>query len=139
MDWLDHAVFSAAPPDWQPGRYLPVVDILFSYTELFEFAARLALIEAYSISDWVHLEITLRGLSGRRLYSDTWPQTPIRLGEAREAQIEEFPYEEDLPRSELIADAHQLALQQAEQLFQRFGWSPTPGLLKRIQAEFVRS
>ncbi|HET8631990.1 MAG TPA: hypothetical protein VFL91_31575, partial [Thermomicrobiales bacterium] len=65
--------------------------------------------------------------------------TPIRLGEAREAHIEEFPYEEDLPRSELIADAHQLALQQAEQLFQRFGWSPTPGLLKRIQAEFVRS
>ncbi|HEX5504095.1 MAG TPA: hypothetical protein VFW96_15825 [Thermomicrobiales bacterium] len=137
IDWLDHSAFPVAPPDWQPGQYLPVVDVLYRYTEIFEFAARLALIEAYSISDWVHLEIALRGLHGRRLYNDV-PGTTIFLSD-REAQIEEFPYEADLPRSELIADAHRLALHQAEQLCQRFGGSQTPGLLESIQAKFVRS
>ena len=58
---------------------------------------------------------------------------------AQEAHLEEFLYKAELRRDELIADARQLALGQAQRLFDRSKWESTKGLLQRIQAEFVRS
>ena len=136
-DWGDQSMLAPVPADWEPGRYLGVLDTLYHYTEIFELAARLAVTEAFSIDDQVHIEIVLNGLRGRKLYSDSWPQTPILVG-GSQAHIEEFPYRADLPRDELIADASRLALWQAEELFHRFQWDPTPGLLKRAQDEFLR-
>ena len=122
-DWRDQSMLGSAPADWEPGRYLGVLDTLYHYTEIFELAARLAVTDPFSIDDRVH--------------SDSWPQTPILVG-GSQAQIEEFPYKGDLPRDELIADASRLALRQTEELFRRFLWDPTPGLLQRAQDEFLR-
>ncbi len=138
-DWRGQPPQSPTPPEWQPGRYLPILDTLYRFTEIFEFAARLALTDAYGVDDTVHVELLLRGLHGRRLYADTWPRTPMYLAGAQDAHMEEFPYKADLRRDELIANAHQLALGQAQRLFDRFKWEPTKGLLQGIQAEFVRS
>jgi hypothetical protein len=136
-DWRDTSVLGPAPTDWEPGRYLGVLDTLYHFTEIFEFASRLALADAFSGDARVHVEILLSGLRGRELYSDNWPRTPIRVS-GSPAHIEELPYAADLPRDELVADASRLALQQAEELFRRFQWEPTPGVLQRAQDEFLR-
>lgn len=135
-DWRDRTRLSPLPQGWQPGQRLPITNTVFHFTEIFEFAARLALTEAYAVHNRVYLEISLRGLEGRRLYSDD-PKRSLSFG-LRPAAIEEYTGSLDLSRIELVAHAHKFALQAAEELFALFDWQPVPGVLRDIQAELLR-
>lgn len=128
-DWLD---LSKWMRDWKPGTaVLGIGETVFRFTEIFEFGSRLALTDAGD--DQMHFEITVSGLRNRALWVDSHNRMPVR--QSYTATIEAFPYEIDLPRTELIAAPRELALKPATELFQRFGWETTLEQLRSQQAE----
>lgn len=134
-DWLDISKSLPSGQSWKPGVFWGIGDAVFRFTEIFEFAARLALTEAGD--EQMHIEVTVSGLQGRVL----WVDSPNRFPMPRDyrASIKEFPYIVELPRTELIAAPRELALKPAMELFQRFNWNPPRELLQGVQEELRRS
>ena len=134
-DWHALSVRWAALVVEQSQKLLPVYDTLYRFTEVFEFAARLALSSIYNPGEGMRVEVLLTDLKDRSLYNDS--HRHIRLGDSRPASRDRFQESIDLPPSALIADARGLALREADRLFSRFNWDPTPGLLRSMQEEFT--
>ncbi len=134
-DWYDqrHSI-PAALGDWRPGSILGIGNTLFRFTEIFEFASRLAMTQAGD--DIMRVEITVSNLEGRKLWVDSSSRMPIRYDYV--ASISEFPYQIELSRSELIAAPRELALKPAIELFRRFGWDPSQDMLRDHQKELRR-
>lgn len=134
-DWLDQRrSLPTAREDWRPGLILGIGNALFRFTEIFEFAARLAITQAGE--DIMHIEITVSGLEGRKLWVDSPSRMPMRHN--YEASITELPYQVELSRTELIATPRELALKPTIELFQRFGWEPSQDVLRDQQKELWR-
>lgn len=133
-DWRDQS--SLWPPDgsWRPVTRLPAVDALYSYTEVFEFAARLALTEAGS--DWMRVEITVSGLRGRSLAAD--PQSDFSSLPAAEATVDELPLVYDVSREDLVARPREFAAGASAELFRRFNVDPPQDLLRGMQEDLRR-
>ncbi len=133
-DWRDQSSLWPPSEDWRPGATLSVPDTIFRFTEIFEFGARLQFTDAGDES--VHIEVVASGLKGRELVFDV----PGRVGffRKRKASIEKLPYQADLPRVELIANAKELALKPALELFRRFDWDPNIDLLREIQSKLLQ-
>lgn len=129
-DWYDRrGSIPAVLEDWRPGLILGIGNTLFRFTEIFEFAARIAMTQAGH--DTMHIEISVNNLAGRKL----WVDDPNRVPTFHDytASIRELPYEIDLSRTELIAAPRELALEPATELFRRFGWNPSQGILRDQQ------
>ncbi len=135
-DWRDQSVPGPVPADGASGRLLPIFETVYHLTEIFEFAARLALTDAYGADHQMRVEILLSGLQGRQLYVDE-PERRLRLT-SKPAAIDGFPYAVDLRRDEIVGESRKLALRAAEQIFYRFQWQPTPGVLERMQDELTQ-
>jgi len=134
-DWHDQrGSIPAALKNWRPGLILGIGNTLFRFTEIFEFAARLAMTQAGD--DTMHIEITVSNLAGRRLWVDSSDRMPISRHYT--SSIKELPYQIELPRTELIAAPRELALKPAIELFRRFGWDPSQGILRDQQNELRR-
>ena len=131
-DWLDEFRDWPLAKDWKPGSYLGVENAVFQFTEILEFAARLSLTQAGG--EMMHLEIDLHGLKGRGLRLEKRRAGSSYLREHR-AEIDTLPYVLDLSKTELITASKELALKPAIELFRRFGWDPSPGVLRDIQGE----
>lgn len=129
QDWRDQSEFWPGGKDWKPGALLDVANTVFHFSEIFEFAARLAFTEAGD--DLIHIEIKLHGLGGRLLWTDDPRRMP--LSRHYTATIDEFPCTSDVSRTELIANPNNLALPHVQQLFARFGWEPSLEHLKMFQ------
>ena len=127
-DWFDQS--SHGPLDWETGTRLLIADALFTLTEIFEFASRLALTEAGD--DAVYIEITLAGLAGRELFVGDPGRRPLFPGRYK-TRMSEFKRRLDKPRSELLASARDLALTEALELFSHFGWDTTRDHLREWQ------
>jgi hypothetical protein len=106
---------------------------LVTFAEIFAFAARLALTDAYSSSPSVHIEVTLNDLRDRYLYVDDPRKTG--LYRTHKAAIESFPYVVDITRTDLIAEPRKYALEGAIHLFNRFGWRPGVANLRSVLDE----
>ncbi len=132
-DWHDQSTVSAAPQGWKPGAVLAVLDALYRFTEIFEFAARLALTDAGD--ELMHIEVMISGLEGRSLWMDSLKRP---LFKKYETSVQALPYRVDLPRTQLIAEPRELALTPAMELFRRFGWQVTVERLREFQAELGR-
>jgi len=130
-DWYDqcHSI-PAGLGDWRPGLILGIGNTLFRYTEIFEFAARLAMTQAGD--DNIRVDITVRDLKGRKLRGDSHH---IRMPRHHNyiASIGEFPYQIELSRTELIAAPRELALKPTTELFRRFNWDPSQDILRDQQ------
>ncbi len=132
QDWRDQlSGRQGVPDDWKPGRRLGVFEAVFRFIEIFEFAARLALTAAGD--DFMHIEVALRGLSGRQLWMDDPARGPIWSGQP--AAIPELPYQVDISRSELIGNPRELAIEPTLRLFDRFGWDVTEATIRSLQAD----
>ncbi|GAI33014.1 unnamed protein product, partial [marine sediment metagenome] len=129
-DWYDqrHSI-PAALGDWRPGLILGIGNTLFRFTEIFEFAARLAMTQAGD--DVIYIEITVSNLEGRKLWVDSHSRMPLRHNYI--ASIKEFPYQIELSRTELIAAPRELALKPVTELFRRFSWDPSQDVLRDQQ------
>lgn len=133
-DWRNQSELWPSPKAWKPCLFLDVEDTVFQFTEIFEFAARLALTPAGD--EQIRLEIYVSGLKGRGLQLEIRRAGSSRL-RALNAAIDELPYKVDLPRLELVADPSELALKPAIELFRRFGWDPGLDVLRDIQDELL--
>ena len=132
-DWRDQSSFWPADQHWKSGVFLEIQDTVRRFTEIFEFASRLALTEAGD--EKIHLEVMVSGLQDRILSLDSSGSSRrMTIGQmlrSSRASIKEFPYTIEVPRAELIASPKELALKPTRELFQRFGWNP--------EIEFLRS
>jgi len=137
-DWIEKAREDPYGPVWGPpehlipsGPLLGVGDTINRLTEIFEFASRLAVTPAGG--ETMHLSIAIRGLEKRLLWVDSPGRYPMQ-NEYR-AEIGQYPFQGDVPTSELNARARELAADLAKDVFARFGWHPPLEMLKKQQAE----
>ena len=133
-DWWDQSYFQAPPEGWRSGATLPVYDAIFTYLEVFEFAARLALTPVGG--DSTHISVTLNGMKARTLRMDN-PHRHFFHDYA--TTLEDYTYYADTPRDALVAKPRELATQAAEELFSRFQWNPGPDSIRGIQAEIAHT
>ena len=130
-DWLDQSALSKAPDGWQPGQTLRVPSAVFKLTEIFEFAARLAITDAGG--EAMNIEIGVRNIAGRVLSMKS--QNRLGFGREQRADAAEYPYEILLETKDLVSSPRSHALNPATELFRLFGWDPSPEVLKGIQDE----
>lgn len=67
-DWRDTSQLWPAPPGWRPGQVLYAMSALQTYTEVYEFAARLSL--AVPGDDGFSVATRLANIQGRSLSAD---------------------------------------------------------------------
>ncbi len=139
-DWLDRSKYTPAGEQWQPGLQISVPGLVFRLTEVFEFAARLAVADTYRLDESLVVEATLHNTEGRALYdTGTYGQFPkmgrLPMFDRHVTSGKFIPYRKELLKEEIIAQPWDLALGAAQYLFERFGWNPSKDLLKNIQSE----
>lgn len=126
-DWKDRSAFEPAPPGWQWGQWLHAHGAVYTYTEICELAARLALSPAGA--EDVVINVALRRLENRTLtFGDhhySRPRPP--------ATVPAFEVERTYARDEIVAAPKDAALAMAQQLFEVFGWDLTLQGLREIQ------
>lgn len=133
-DWYDRGSPTMwRPPTVEPGALLGLADVVTTYTEVFEFAARLASGPAGD-ENWV-IGVTLTGLKGRRLYAEN-PRRILSMQYV--GQIDEWGWEDSFTREELLANAANLAVAKARDLFLRFRADLSPDVLRDIQKDTRR-
>jgi hypothetical protein len=132
-DWTALTPARWAPPPHlaNQGPLLGVGDTLFRFSEVFEFAARLSMSEAGG--EKMHIKVELHGLKGRAL----WVDDPGRgsFDHRYVSGMETFPFEIDIERQFLVANAREMAIQPTVELFKRFGWNASADLLKDQQRQ----
>jgi len=132
-DWRDQS-------NMWPGAYDPsnsllgVGDIVNSFIEIFEFAARFAFGSAGD--DFIHVEIILYGLRNRLLVLDD----PSRMPFFREyrCNIDEYPQSFDMSRIELKANTTALAEKALLDLFQHFNWDAPLEIIRNYHQQLRR-
>ena len=131
IDWRDQSSFWPADEQWKAGTLLGVGDAIFCFTEIYEFAARLALSDAGD--EQMHVNITVGNLEGRMLYVDSHRR--FSFLRAYTSSIEKYPHSIDVSTSELIARPRDIALEAASELLKRFGYNGTIDSLRDWQSE----
>ena len=128
-DWRDESSFWPPDKNWQSGSFIGVGDIIYTVTEIMEFASRLAISDAGD--EIMYLKIGLFNIQDRKLYVDNPHKWPFHT--EYKAAIKEFPYELDIPRTKLIAKKKDQALIAALEFFKRFHWNTNIELLRGWQ------
>lgn len=134
LDWHDQSVLAQPRELPNNGRVLGVVESLWTLTEVFELAARLATSRAGAEEMAVIIE--LGGIEGRQLFVDDWQRG--EFFEHHKASVPSFEKEFVLERDQLIADPDDAAVSAAIEVFMRFGWRPDRETLRGSQAELRR-
>jgi hypothetical protein len=132
-DWRNRSTVWPAEPGWKPGRYIYYTPTVYSFVEIFEFAARLALSSAGAGS--MHVEIDLKNLKERRLVST---DIMVPVSGVYITQIPEWSYRWEGSQTDLIARPREQAAQAARDLFARFGLDLSLETLARVQARIGR-
>lgn len=120
-------------PRWvlRPGKILGVADTIRILTEAFELAARLSMTAAGS--DRMHVAATVHGLEGRKLHMEVLsrhlPPRPPREG------LPDFRQAADFTRQHLVSESRTVAVTWAREVFRRFDWDASLGILKGIQEQ----
>ena len=124
------------PEDWNghDNQMLGVADIVLRFTEIFEFAARLAFADV--IDDVTRMEITVANVGERLLKLREYGfEKATWIPRANES---EMLYKKDLSRSELVAETRELSLDPALELLRRFQWNPGIDIVRDFQGELLR-
>jgi hypothetical protein len=132
-DWRDHSTVWPPEPGWKPGRFLYYIPTVYSFVEIWEFAARLALSPAGAAS--MRVELQLHGLQGRRLVST---DVAVPLSGVYVTQMPDWNHLWEGSQTELISRPRELAAEAARDLFARFGLELSLEILSRIQARIGR-
>jgi hypothetical protein len=118
-DWRDRSNWLDPPAEgWTPGALLGVGDTIFTLTEVYEFASRLATSPVGAQT--VAVAATLVRTKGRVLYVDSPRRRP--LDHEYQAVVGEIPLMTTVERTRLVAEAWDIAAIQSRNLFQVFGW-----------------
>lgn len=99
------------------GKYLSILSTLYTITEIFQFASRLASNDILSPTALISIE--LNGMQDRQLFF--WD----RSRHLRKPYISKIPtinFEEKYNKDLLIAESHKLAMKATIYIFERFNW-----------------
>jgi hypothetical protein len=119
--------------DWDavPG-YLSLLNVLYTVTEIFEFAARIAQRGVYQESVSISIELTRIG--GFVLT----PETERTWSGVRRASQSKIGRTWNVDATELVASSAELARDASGWLFERFGWlHPAMEILRKDQQKFL--
>ena len=117
-----------------PGTVLSVLSTLYSMTEIYEFASRLAAKNIFNRD--LSLEISLNGMKNRKLVFFEPGRT--RLGNYV-CSSNELTRMKSIPVSDLLAiRSSELALEHTLWVFEHFNWKPSPlDILREEQKKFI--
>ncbi len=105
-----------------PDRYLSVLNCLYTVTEIFEFAARLA--QHGILRPAAEVSIRLYGMQNRQLTHERLEQAMVFGGYF--SRMDEIAHDVAIPASQLLGSTADLALDGATAIFERFGWLNPP-------------
>jgi hypothetical protein len=139
-DWLAEDVTLFGPSKFaniKPHSILDVTNTLYTLTEIYEFASRLAGKNLFDTS--LQIDIQLHGMKNRKLSMALTPQRFFR-GEYI-CSISDLPNPPiTITVGEIIGGRHDLSLDHALWIFKRFNWNfPNVGILKQDQKKFVET
>lgn len=120
--------------DWAPGKFLSVLDVVFRITEVFGLASRLATTDVYRDERSIVIDLTLCNVQGRILYDRGALNKRVPVFGYTTA-AENIPHIVTPAKEDIIARPRELALEEAQYFFERFGWHPSIQLLASIQSE----
>lgn len=109
------------PPHFTPSGYLSVLSALWTFTEIFEFAARLG--EKGTLGDSALVEITMNGVKDRVLFEWDPGRSLDRVYAADEDALRKGW---TLPTADLVGRPAECALDAAQWFLERFGWTDSP-------------
>jgi hypothetical protein len=132
-EWRDRSRTWPAEPGWEPGRHMYYVQTLYSFVEIFEFAARLALSPAGAAL--MQVNIDLRKLEGRQLVEI---DRRIRFSRPYVTSLPEWNYRRQGTQAELIARPREFAAEAARELIAQFGLDVSLETVTRIQGMIGR-
>lgn len=122
------------PPWPQRSGYLSHIEVLYTVTEIFEFAARMA--GKQVLRPAAVIEIELHGTVGRQLVSEDFSRW--RLPDNFVCGLSKIPYEQTVSEAELLGDAATLALEATIYVYERFNWDkPDRSILAQDQKRFL--
>jgi len=132
-DWPELTPFGNAAI-WKPGTCLWYKRTVFTFTEIYELAARLA--TKGLLGDSCTVSVTLHKMKGRTIRTED----PSRLlFHDYTCAIDPVCCKMTLSTADLIARSAEIAREQTVSLFHRFNWDHiTPLALKEDQAELLR-
>ena len=132
-EWRDYSTTWTPEPEWKPGRFLYYIQTIYSFVEIFEFAARLA------------LSPPVRPLCASRSNSTdskaaeiVETDTRFRFSRSYDTQMPGWKHRWEGTQTDLIARPRELAAVAARELFARFGLDVSLETLARRQAEIAR-
>ncbi|MBI2086150.1 hypothetical protein HYT74_02295 [Candidatus Daviesbacteria bacterium] len=103
-------------------KILEVTGTVYTLTEIFEFARRLA--QKGIFQDEVSIEITLNGIQGRALAIDSSGRIPFLS--LRMCQEDQWRYEKTFSVNDLLSESKEIALKAIFDLFELFNWFDAP-------------
>jgi hypothetical protein len=133
-DWRDQSNLWPPTVKWKEGFWLGIGATIYRFTEVFEFAARLA--QTAVGDERMGVRIDTVGIAGRHFYVDN----PRRLNapQDRRAEIDSFPFELELSRAELLSDPRNHAIRGCIELFKRCHTRLSEAVLRDWQNEIGR-
>jgi len=134
VDWRDQSNLWPAYEDWKPNVLLGAGSVIFQYTEIFEFASRLALSSAGD--DSMFVEIKIGNLEGRMLFMDD--RNKWGFFRNYTTTIREFPFNIKCSKSELLAESRNIAVNASVELFKRFGWDVERDQVSSWQVQILK-
>lgn len=121
-------------PDGIPRVMLDVGDVVIRFTEVFEFAARLAFAETWD--EGIHIEVSVDNIENHFLRMPGLGSGKVTR--APQAGVPTIQYARDLSIEELIAAAGELSLEPTLRMFSAFGWKPGIDVVRDLQTERLR-
>jgi hypothetical protein len=121
---------------WVPESFdgvLPVWEVLFYLTEVFELASRLALGSAGE--EKMEIQVTLNNIDNRGLI--VAQRNRAEFFEPYRSQLSSLRREVLLSREQLVAEARAEAVSMSREVFLRFGWEPSVEQLREHQQELT--
>jgi len=135
-DWLGEQKSIFGPSRYSHIKLCSVLEVimtLYSVTEIYEFASRLA--EKNLFEGNAFLSITLHGMQNRKL---TFFEFGRSLFDDYVCHVNDLSQEKTIAVNELLGRGHEIALDHTLQILERFNWlSPPREILKEDQQKFL--
>lgn len=132
-DWWSESTLG--DPQVQPGEALSFVSALYTFTEIFAFAARLT--ESLPLGPEVVVSYRLVGLQNRKLDSFDRDRIPLFPEKRVAKDVHELSRQVTSDVAQLVAESPKLAIDASVQLFERFGWSASREVLFDAQRKLL--
>ena len=108
--------------------------VVLRFTEIFEFAARLAFTETWD--EGIHIEVSVDNIENHFLQLPGLGSTKVTS--IPQAEVPMMQYARDLSIEELVAGAGDLSLEPTLRMFSAFGWKPGIDVVRDFQTERLR-